>query len=719
MNESDISKLSEEQLETFILENTSNPAIQDTFWLAIIKRLKSLNAEKAKSSLELLEEAAQTGKKVNLLIELLKIKASLAENDNENLAENFSASLIKCCKDSTADLLFIAHSGFNQKLPVLECLRRFSILRQLPAGSYCYDRTWGFGVVSAIDEFDKAIIIDFEKKSKHRMSLSYAAEVLNPLPRNNILVRRHLEKETFPQWMMENPATAIKELIATLGPLSAPQLQETIEGKFIPAEQWKKFWEQARRLLKEDSLVIMPSKRTEPIRLLKKERTLDDEWFKEFSAERDMEKILNKLEELASFENAEEAIQPQLEAIEDKIIYVLRGAQGTSWPLYVKALLLTKQLNIALKKISFKEALKLTAEPSVLEQILEKLPAKYMEDFFQLLYQEQGNGLIEIINNCLTELDTTAFNTYLNFAEATGNKGAAMEKIASLIRTNIASPEIVCWLCKNTGTADFSISNEELLRLGWNALENFSGSGARLKAKNQLKQLFESKEWLARIFDGMDKNSIKDFIRSVQFSKKLNSNERSSLLAKIINIHPDLTDVLAEKKADTPTLSVRLTSIKSWKEKQRLLEKIINEDIPKNSNDIAVARSYGDLRENFEYKSAKEMQGMLMQRKAELTEAIAKIKPTDFKGIPADTVIPGVTVTIEKNGSKTTYTILGEWDNDEALKIISNKSKMAQALIGKKAGDTTQVPDENGDLKECVISKIEPLSDEIKQWILS
>ena len=57
--------------------------------------------------------------------------------------------------------------------------------------------------------------------------------------------------------------------------------------------------------------------------------------------------------------------------------------------------------------------------------------------------------------------------------------------------------------------------------------------------------------------------------------------------------------------------------------------------IPANSKEIAVARSYGDLRENHEYKAAKEMQKILMRRKEELETQLARARGTDFSNAAA------------------------------------------------------------------------------------
>ena len=57
----------------------------------------------------------------------------------------------------------------------------------------------------------------------------------------------------------------------------------------------------------------------------------------------------------------------------------------------------------------------------------------------------------------------------------------------------------------------------------------------------------------------------------------------------------------------------------------------MNKKIPENSKEIGVARSYGDLRENFEFKAAKEMQAVLMRRKSELETALHNARGTAFE----------------------------------------------------------------------------------------
>ena len=68
--------------------------------------------------------------------------------------------------------------------------------------------------------------------------------------------------------------------------------------------------------------------------------------------------------------------------------------------------------------------------------------------------------------------------------------------------------------------------------------------------------------------------------------------------------------------------------------------------IPQNKEDVKVARSYGDLRENFEYKSAKDLEKFLNHRRTALEREIALARGTDFKGADTKTVNIGTAVVL-------------------------------------------------------------------------
>ena len=119
----------------------------------------------------------------------------------------------------------------------------------------------------------------------------------------------------------------------------------------------------------------------------------------------------------------------------------------------------------------------------------------------------------------------------------------------------------------------------------------------------------------------------------------------------------------------------------------------INEKIEENKKDISTARSYGDLSENSEYDEAKQEQGKLHARKAELEEMIANAKILDESQIDESKVSVGSIVVVynETRGREFTYHIVGSYETDPANGKISDDSPVGKALIGAAAGDEVVV----------------------------
>ena len=109
---------------------------------------------------------------------------------------------------------------------------------------------------------------------------------------------------------------------------------------------------------------------------------------------------------------------------------------------------------------------------------------------------------------------------------------------------------------------------------------------------------------------------------------------------------------------------------------------------------IAEARSHGDLSENADYDAAKERQGFIEGRIAEVESKLANAQVIDPASIDADgRVVFGATVDLEDAGSgeKVTYQIVGDDEADIKHGKISVSSPIARALIGRSEGDTADV----------------------------
>ncbi len=116
---------------------------------------------------------------------------------------------------------------------------------------------------------------------------------------------------------------------------------------------------------------------------------------------------------------------------------------------------------------------------------------------------------------------------------------------------------------------------------------------------------------------------------------------------------------------------------------------------------IAEARELGDLKENAEYHAAKEKQGIVEGRIAQLQGILARSRVVEVAKIKSTKVVFGATVSlldISKNVN-ITYKIVGEDESDIRDNKISYNSPLGKALIGKEEGDTVVVKAPKGDIE--------------------
>ncbi|MBG15771.1 MAG: transcription elongation factor GreA [Crocinitomicaceae bacterium] len=119
---------------------------------------------------------------------------------------------------------------------------------------------------------------------------------------------------------------------------------------------------------------------------------------------------------------------------------------------------------------------------------------------------------------------------------------------------------------------------------------------------------------------------------------------------------------------------------------------------PKISQQIAEARDKGDLSENAEYDAAKEAQGMLEARIANLKNKLSTARLIDDSKLDASKVLILSKVTIKniKNGMEITYTLVAENEADLSQKKISIKSPIAKGLLGKEKGEIADIQTPGG-----------------------
>ncbi len=119
---------------------------------------------------------------------------------------------------------------------------------------------------------------------------------------------------------------------------------------------------------------------------------------------------------------------------------------------------------------------------------------------------------------------------------------------------------------------------------------------------------------------------------------------------------------------------------------------------PEISRQIAEARDKGDLSENAEYDAAKEAQGLLEGKIAQLKATLANTRIIDESRLSTDTVqiLSKVTIRNVKTSAELTYTLVSDSEANLKEKKISVNTPIAKGLVGKKVGDIAEVQTPGG-----------------------
>lgn len=306
---------------------------------------------------------------------------------------------------------------------------------------------------------------------------------------------------------------------------------------------------------------------------------------------------------------------------------------------------------------------------------------------------------------------------FLNALEKSGNEEiipALLAEAKPQTHNGALSPDMTVWLWnrnkKSPGKLrDIITAPIQIFR----ALAKDSNSKA---GKDLRKFIMTDEEFLNFLTNDGDDEGIKALVSTVKTFPSLDTGERQSLLVKIVRICPDALTHVEEKKVvvkvgDLP----KVTSARSFKALQVEFDKIVSVDIPQNSKDIQAARELGDLRENFEFRAAKDHQKYLQSRSSELDTLLNEISPTDFSEFKVkDRVIPASTVVINQDSKEYKYSIVGILDGNPDKQWLSFETPLAKSMLGKQVGDTIEMPDGS----EAELLKIAPLAEEVLAYLL-
>jgi transcription elongation factor GreA len=343
---------------------------------------------------------------------------------------------------------------------------------------------------------------------------------------------------------------------------------------------------------------------------------------------------------------------------------------------------------------------------SILEQVSVSKHKRALQSFKETNPDNWSDVLLAGVNNVSTKLAGEIASLLIH----EGKLQALKDQFARLISQHSASSELLLWLAKERSDAFADILGPEVFRAMLSAMERDQFNN-ELKRSNKLGDfIMNDQSLLVELIGSADLDVIKDLTRALQLSPCFDDMDKRSLLARIVKTYPGVQSLISGEQ--TKQESALLVSWESFERRKNEYTELCQKKIPANSKEIAIARSYGDLRENHEYKAAKEMQKVLMRRKSELEQQLDRARGTDFSNAKTDAVNIGTRVQVTEltNNQRETFGIMGAWDGDPEKGLISYLTPVGQALLNRKPGEEVELEME-GQKRRFRVDSIEPLQN--------
>src|SRR6266511_5788735 len=585
-------------------------------------------------------------------------------------------------------------------------------LEKLKPGTFCLHKSWGFGRVREWNLLLNQIVIDFAGKKSHPMQAQYAAENLMPLAPEHFLARKATDLASIKSLARENPAELVRNILESLdGKATAQQISEWMVGDVFTEAEWKRWWESTKQGLKASGAFSIPVKKTEAIQIRGEGVSHADELVAAFNKARQPKQQIVALEQIIKFheqfKEPEKQLQPIIVTIENTAVrnqkihpeLAFELMMGRDDLLERRPTLHTTHVGLTLSKLILEEEKRLIS-------ILPKLPAAKEKRILQALPSALGPRWTE---RALQLMRGSHGRMVAQIPRVLSEAGQHAELRAMLergIREHSATSEMLAWLCNERQNWSELIT-PELLSAIFATLER-EQHNAPGRASKLYRALVEDRQLIGDVFKKTDVAIARDAMRRLQLSPLFDELTKRSLLARIVKVYPELEGMItsAQQQEKTAPLIVSWSSLERRKVEY---EELIKTKIPENSREIALARSYGDLSENFEFKAAKQMQSVLMRRKSELEQMLHNARGTSFENPDTSRVSIGTIVTLRnvETNEEETYTILGAWDSDPDRHIISYQTAIGQALLGHAVTETISLNTEDG-VAQFIIVSIQP-----------
>ncbi len=631
--------------------------------------------------------------------------------EHEPLQQKARTDLIRVFKAKYKDhsLLeeFIKMSEIgNNKKPIKACISSFERNIVFDTNNYVLHRNWGVGKINSISSETDSIIVDFQNKKEHKLSIQMAITSLKPLKQDHIWVKFYESKNEVMDLFQNDVPNFISSLLTSYDNLmTLGDIKSEITTKFIKLEDWSKWWNKTKLQLKKDPRIGFNPKKKDEIIFREKPISLTDQLSEKFNVATDINKKLDiALEALDVHEEAEGAVESinhfyyEEESSRDmfKRIIAYIYLDNAAHILHNDEILRNQKEEDIKKLISSLDRNDLLQYS---KQITNADIKKAYADLIQDYHPDFTNIFLGILFEVPVKVNKYVFSNLVG-VEKFSELNLFIETALNKAKEN---PEVFLWVAKSilTGIWKYSwlnISEQDLVLRVFRLLKPLDKIELKgTKLKNIAVEILFGNE--NEVVTKTIKASDADYIRKIYALYKevpyFTDIEKDRFFDLINQIKPGIQwrDKF-EEESDSDSndegfhipVGVILVTRMGFNTKKEEFDHLVNVKMAENSRDIGEAQERGDLRENAEYKAAMERQVQLQAQAKKLEHEIKSAQIIDIADVKTDRVNIGCKVKVKnmQSNEEISYSILGAWDTDTEKNIISYVSPIGKALLGKK-----------------------------------
>ena len=603
--------------------------------------------------------------------------------------------------------------------------------------AFCLHQAWGIGVIRSYDEATKRLVIDFPEQNKkaHAMDAAFflgKIEFINP---NGLVAKAYADatKAEVANLVANDPAGVVKALLAEYptGECTSYALEANLDRVHfasLPAGKdraaaFKAWWTKGRAAVRKDRAILVPERKGGLYALLEAPKDLGEDLFAQYEGAPNFERKLLLLEELAGAAAAETrsaANAANLDKVSADLLKEIKKLEtarkrdnlpailGGIWnrdkffrsavenvetvsPTASEIIALCTESDLAFVALNIPH----TTEKirSLLDLVRAHHGDRWADRAFDLLRNRDIGGTKSGSAKLVSE--SIAYLCDQDLAEAVASR------FAQWLETRELRAPVIIWIIKNRDSKKYAAIVGRLITpallgailssIDTESLE--SNSTARIPLANEL---IKDKELIANILtpaEGKkaDSETIFDLTRTMMSSQGFDEMTKKALLSRLAKIEPHVQRLAKSKHSGSEAEEKELLVSKQSKElKERELEDIVKVRLPAVKEAIQIAKEHGDLKENSEYKMARQDHDTLAARRAELDALLKKARVTDFSEAKTDAISVGSSIVLRRGSDQTefAYDLLGAWDGEPEKNILSYISPLAKQFLNHKAGET-------------------------------